>query len=156
MLLNFYVQGSSPRDSSSAEEHKPLWNLDDITSASYDGTMASILSMIDSAKRTFRYLSGDAIALPEPPHPSIENGKQKDRDPGEDSSLWGLASLFKGLRGGRPPKEPSIETSAQWSEGEAHADLVRVSCLMPVLWNTRIFLPLVCPTIYADMNRIER
>lgn len=127
MLLSFHVQGSSPRDSSSAEEHKSLWNLDDITSASYDGIMASILSITDSAKRTFRYLSGDAITLPEPPRPSIENGKQKDQDTGEDLSLWGLAGLFKGLRGGRPSREPSIETSVQWSEGEAHADLVKVS-----------------------------
>ncbi|KIM67042.1 hypothetical protein SCLCIDRAFT_1210510 [Scleroderma citrinum Foug A] len=125
MLLSFYVQGSSPRDSSSAEEHKSLWNLDDITSASYDGIMASILSITDSAKRTFRYLSGDAITLPEPPRPSTENGKQKDQDTGEDLSLWGLAGLFRGLRGGRPSREPSIETSVQWSEGEAHADLVK-------------------------------
>ncbi|KAL4069433.1 TIM21-domain-containing protein [Scleroderma citrinum] len=124
MLLSFYVQGSPSPDSSSAEEDKPLWSLDDIASLSYEDIKGTVLLIIDSAKRTFRYLSGDVVALPQLPH-SVEGRKQKENEGNEDSSLWGLAGLFKGLRGGRPSKEPTIESSVSWTEGEVHADLVR-------------------------------
>ena len=137
MLLSFYVQGSSSRDSSSAGEHKSPWTLDDITSVSYDTIMASVSSIIDSAKRTFRYLSGDVVPLPQLPPPGTENERQKDREMGEDLSFWGLAGLFRGLRSARPSREPTSETGAQWTEGEARADLVRVS---QVFWTMQTHL----------------
>ncbi|KAG6332333.1 hypothetical protein ID866_6761, partial [Astraeus odoratus] len=119
MFLSFYVQ-SSP---SSSATDKSQWNLDDITSLTYDDVKTKTRPLVDSAKRAFRYLSGEAVPPPELSHP-INNEKQKEKEKTEEH-LWGLTSLFKGLRGGRPAGEAAVEAGATWTEGEVHADLVR-------------------------------
>ena len=51
--------------------------------------------------------------------------KEKDQERTEQHSWWGVTGLFSGLRGRRSHDGGSHGATA-WTEGEVHADLVRV------------------------------
>lgn len=125
MFLSFYVQGTSSMKSSTVAD-KSEWRIDDIAAISYDDVKTQVLSLADSVRHAFRYLSGDFVASSVSAHPA-KNVGQQEREKKDEHPWWGLAGLFKGLRGRRSPEEASIESGTVYTEGEVHAELVRVS-----------------------------
>ncbi|OAX44887.1 hypothetical protein K503DRAFT_677753, partial [Rhizopogon vinicolor AM-OR11-026] len=129
MLLNFYVQGSSSTKSvQSADGDTGPSYIESLSSLTLDESIAygkeKLESIVESAKRAFRYLSGDVVQLPAPqPHPSSKENQEKER--GQDKGLWSLAGLFSGIKGRRNANEGAGDSGALWTEGEVHADLVR-------------------------------
>ncbi|KIJ68678.1 hypothetical protein HYDPIDRAFT_173342 [Hydnomerulius pinastri MD-312] len=129
MLLNFYIQGSSTASASASaatDEEEIQWAdyVESLTALTMDDVKAKVTPVVDSAKRAFRYLSGDIV--PSPVSPLVtEKDQGKEQEKGEEGSLWGLTGLFAGLRGRRSHGEGSGDTSVAWTEGEVHADLVR-------------------------------
>ncbi|KAF9229589.1 hypothetical protein BS17DRAFT_689985 [Gyrodon lividus] len=127
MLLNFYIQGSSSSSVSvTAEENETQWTnfFESLTSLTSEDVQAKAMPLVASAKRAFRYLSGDVVPSSAPPMNTEKDGS-KEQDKSEDRSLWGLTGLFSGLRGRRSHGEGGRDTGVAWMEGEVHADLVR-------------------------------
>jgi len=80
----------------------------------------------ERSKRLFRYLSG--APLPPPPLRSQPSQDLIDVPKRKEEGAWSFAGLFSGLRG---PKESHTSLardadSQTWSDGEIHADLIRV------------------------------
>ncbi|KAH7883842.1 TIM21-domain-containing protein [Phlebopus sp. FC_14] len=125
MLLNFYVKGlptSSPSPSSPNNETTRSDLLEELKSISFDDVKAKVVLIVTSAKRAFRYLSGDVVPSPTPPVVTEEANKERED---KERSLWGITGLFSGLRGRRPQSEGRGDVGMAWTEGEVHADLVR-------------------------------
>jgi import inner membrane translocase subunit TIM21 len=128
MLLNFYIQGSSSVSGlATAEENERQWTeyIESLTSLTFEDVQAKMMPLVESAKRAFRYLSGDVVPSPVP-LVDTEKDRSKEQDISEDRSFWGLTGLFSGLRGRRSHGEGGHDTGVAWMEGEVHADLVRV------------------------------
>lgn len=139
MLLHFFVQGrppgaSEPAESESYTARAVHWTTDTtarLSEMSLDemvgGVRARGTSALESAKRMFRFLSGDAVprtAQAQAP-PQREMVEKK-----EGGWMVGFTGLFSGLRGptatsasggGADSSDGSIHT-----DGEVHADLVMV------------------------------
>jgi len=133
MLLNFYVQGSSSSKSApSADGESDRSYLESLSSLTLDQSIGygkeKLESIMESAKRAFRYLSGDVTQLPTP-HPQL-SAKEDQANRGQDKGLWSLAGLFSGLKGRRSIADGAGDSGVLWTEGEVHADLVRV-CNFP-------------------------
>ncbi|KIJ21512.1 hypothetical protein PAXINDRAFT_104697 [Paxillus involutus ATCC 200175] len=127
MLLNFYIQGSSSVSGlATAEENERQWTeyIESLTSLTFEDVQAKMMPLVESAKRAFRYLSGDVVPSPVP-LVDTEKDRSKEQDISEDRSFWGLTGLFSGLRGRRSHGEGGHDTGVAWMEGEVHADLVR-------------------------------
>lgn len=83
----------------------------------------------DKSLRLFKYLSGSPLPPKELPTMSPveeETGKK------EKKSGWGLTGMFSSLRG---PRQPGAESTPRrsgrsFTEGEVHADFVKVSTLI--------------------------
>lgn len=135
LLLHFYVESMQPIKSHSDE---PSVSMSDLSFASvYEWSKSHAQNAIDSSKRAFAYLVGS-------PSPPLEVLSRTDGAAGSTSassgvrhtdigkpskegpSAWSFAGLFSGLRrtGSAVEKEESTP-SAQFTEGEAHADLVK-------------------------------
>lgn len=141
MLLNFYVQGK-PLGSTSALNKDPSGSYFEavmhwmgnkrstLSELTLDEAVAWTKDQVSDAwgrsKEVFRYLSGaplPPLSLPDSPHVDIKESKKTE------SSGWSMFGLFSGLRGKRPgPPEmsPKRADGEMWTDGEVHADLVRV------------------------------
>lgn len=86
--------------------------------------------MWDKTRRLFKYLAGSP--LPPPPLPTQQN-QISEPSKAEESSTWTFAGMFSALRGskGSSSRAESKRTpdGQVFTEGEVHADLVRVSRL---------------------------
>lgn len=140
MILNFYVQGSSSTSPPINEDRPYLdsvvdWahdRVDDLDTITLNESIAwskeRVLHLLASAKRAFKYLSGDPLPSQRslPPTPQTNAGHAKRM---EEGNAWSFAGLFSGLRG---RKSGGVEGNAVapdgkvWNEGEVHADLVQV------------------------------
>lgn len=133
MLLHFYVQGK-PLDSG---EHQDASYWDWISTITHDSlnnlTWDEVVAwtkecgsdLAEKSKNVFRYVSG----APSPPTPSAMTGVAPNHDTvetkQEDGGFFGLFSALRQARG------PSVSKSAEgearmWTEGEVHAELIRV------------------------------
>ncbi|KAG2368756.1 TIM21-domain-containing protein [Suillus spraguei] len=128
MLLNFYVQGSSSaKPTQQADEAGPSY-IESLSSLTLDETIALVKDKLESfgksAKRAFRYLSGDVAPSPAPhPQPSTNVNQGSERK--QEKGMWSFAGLFSGLKGRRSVAEGAGDSDVLWTEGEVHADLVR-------------------------------
>jgi import inner membrane translocase subunit TIM21 len=130
MLLNFYVQGSSSAKSAQqADEEAGPSYIESLSSITLDEAIAlakdKLESIGQSAKRAFRYLSGDVAPSPVP-HPQLSTNDNQENDREQEKGMWSFAGLFSGLKGRRNVAEGVGDSGVSWTEGEVHADLVRV------------------------------
>jgi mitochondrial import inner membrane translocase subunit TIM21 len=129
MLLNFYIQGSFAKSAQSSDEEEGPSYIESLSSLTLDESIAygreKLESIMESAKRAFRYLSGDLAQLPSP-HPQSSVKEHQEKEGGQDKGLWSLAGLFSGLKGRRSAIESAGDSGVLWTDGEVHADLVRV------------------------------
>ncbi|KAG1885609.1 TIM21-domain-containing protein [Suillus subluteus] len=129
MLLNFYVQGSSSAKSAQqADEEAGPSYIESLSSLTLDETIAlakeKLESIGQSAKRAFRYLSGDVAPSPAP-HPQLSTNDSQENERKQEKGMWSFAGLFSGLKGRRSVAEGGGDSGVSWTEGEVHADLVR-------------------------------
>ncbi|KAJ8596460.1 hypothetical protein M405DRAFT_726013 [Rhizopogon salebrosus TDB-379] len=128
MLLNFYIQGSFAKFAQSSDEEEGSSYIESLSSLTLDESIAygreKLESIVESAKRAFRYLSGDLAQLPSP-HPQSSVKEHQEKGGGQDKGLWSLAGLFSGLKGRRSAIESAGDSGVLWTDGEVHADLVR-------------------------------
>lgn len=139
MLLNFYVQGKPPGSVSQSDPSESY--VDAIVH--WTGTKASALSELsfdyavdwtkdrassawERSKGVFRYLSGAPLppmSLPDSPLVNVQEAKKAE------SSGWNFVGMFSGIRGTRTGSKDSNAKGTNgemWTDGEVHADLVRV------------------------------
>ena len=139
MLLNFYVQGKPPGSSSQSTD--PSKSYFDAV-ANWTGERATALSDLtfdeavewtkdrantawEKSKGAFRYLSGEP--LPQASLPASTPADVEESNKAE-SSRWSFVGMFSGLRGRRMVSNGGNRTGGEmWTEGEVHADLIRVS-----------------------------
>jgi import inner membrane translocase subunit TIM21 len=142
MLLNFYVQASSKKKLDSGYfDRAKSWILG-LDMMSFDESVAwsidQAFTFWDKGKRAFRYLSGaplPPLPLSTPPRSSPEEDSKRNES---STGVWSFTALFSGLRGrrseavvgSRNPKQPD---GSVWTDGEVHADLVRVHIFLPAL-----------------------
>jgi len=137
MLLNFYVQGKPPGSTSNPSisylDTVVHW-IENTRSAlselTIDEAVAWTKDLVSDAwgrsKEVFRYLSGaplPPLSVPEPLPVDVKESKKTE------SSGWSVVGLFSGLKGKRSgPSEMSLRRAhgEMWTDGEVHADLVRV------------------------------
>ncbi|KAG1904819.1 TIM21-domain-containing protein [Suillus fuscotomentosus] len=128
MLLNFYVQGSSSAKSAQqADEETGPSYIESLSSLTLDETIGLAKEKLESigrsAKRAFRYLSGDVTPLPAP-HPQLSTNDRQENERKQEKGVWSVAGLFSGLKGRRSVAEGAGDSGVPWTEGEVHADLV--------------------------------
>lgn len=152
MLLNFYVQGKPPGSASSLHKDPSESYFEAI--AHWTGGKFSALSELsvdeavewtkdransvwERSKGAFRYLSGAPLppkSMPESPRVDIQEAK------GKETSGWSFVGMFSGLRGTQTDSKEAIAKRAHgetWTDGEVHADLVRVSYspILDCIWH---------------------
>lgn len=126
MLLNFYVQGSSLSPLQTEDEQDShISCVDSLASLTFEDVNEKMSRFIALARSAFQYLRGDTVPSVVPPV-TTDKEKSKDQERTEESSWWGLTGLFSGLRGRRPHDVGSHGAGTAWTEGEVHADLVKV------------------------------
>jgi import inner membrane translocase subunit TIM21 len=136
MLLHFFISckpGSvTPPDSSYLDSaiqwtHDKVSVISDLTldkSITWSKQFSS--DILERSKELFRYLSGAPLPL-SPVSPTLPDSTTVVQK--EEISTWSFANLFSGLRGlkGGPTAELLREAEGQvWTDGEVHADLIRV------------------------------
>ena len=160
MLLNFFVQGqphNAAAASSSSSTSAPH-DQSTLITAAWERTKASASALSDmspdemlentqryaqekweSSKKLFRFLSGDPVPSSQPPPPLAVEPKQEHRPAG-----WrqGLTGLFAGLRpsGGDVVGPVANVPEEGFTDGEVHADLVMVCCLVYTYFFAHMFL----------------
>jgi hypothetical protein len=137
MFLHFYVEGSqpgsstAPSDASYAEQFTD-WFKEQVTAMSdltVDDVQVWGKGVAEKGKNVFRYLSGSP--MPSIPQVEDQNARTVGVDENKEPKSWG-ASLFGALSFGSARKSNAADGNASGSqvfrtEGEVHADLVRVS-----------------------------
>lgn len=79
----------------------------------------------ERSKQTFKYLSGAPVAAPPLPDSAEQENKAEKL---EENKGWNFAGMFSSLKGSRGNSDPLAKVdSRSFTEGEVHADLVRVS-----------------------------
>ncbi|KAG9314595.1 TIM21-domain-containing protein [Chiua virens] len=138
MLLNFYVQGSSSaslpvKDEKDCQEAS---YIDILTTLTFEDIKEKMIPFIESARSAFKYLRGDNVSPVI--HPAAtDKEKDKDQERTEQHSWWELTGLFAGLRGRTSHDEGSRVGGTIWTEGEIHADLVRVREAISECWRNQ-------------------
>lgn len=127
MLLNFYIQGSSLPSLQTEDEKDSQWTsyVDSLASLTFEDVKEKTSRFTDLARSAFQYLRGDTVPTVILPA-TTDKEKNKGQERTEENSWWGLTGLFSGLRGRKSHDVGSHGTGTAWTEGEVHADLVRV------------------------------
>lgn len=143
MLLNFYVQGKPPGSSSQFKDPSESyidavanWTGEKVTALSdltfdeaVDWTKDRANNAWEKSKGAFRYLSGaplPRVSLPDSVPADLEEPKKIA------SSGWSFVGMFSGLKGTHTASNDggSGRTGGEmWTDGEVHADLIRVGLL---------------------------
>ncbi|KAG8220038.1 TIM21-domain-containing protein [Butyriboletus roseoflavus] len=123
ILLNFYIEGSSL--ASFPTEDEKVSYVDSLASLSFEDVKEKMSCFIDLARSAFKYLRGDSVSSATPPA-TADKERYKGQERTEEHSWWGLTGLFSGLRVRRSHDGGSHGVITAWTEGEVHADLVRV------------------------------
>lgn len=140
MLLNFYVQGKPPgspvlsKDPSKSYFDSVVHWMGSTTSTlsklTLDEAVAWTKDRLSLAwgrsKEIFKYLSGTPLpplSFPESPSMDLKESKKAE------NSGWSVVGLFSGLRSkraGSPEVNLKRADGELWTDGEVHADLIRV------------------------------
>lgn len=141
MVLTFYVQGRPDGETSPSEESyfdsATAWFHDKafiLSECSFDDSISwlkeNAKNAWDKSIAAFKYLSGNPLPPPPPPSPqSVPYEVKKHTE-----NAWSFAGIFSSLKGQRAsnPETPSKPLNGtKLTEGEVHADLVKV-CLITV------------------------
>jgi mitochondrial import inner membrane translocase subunit TIM21 len=134
MLLNFFVQGRE----SSLEVPDTYWEAatnwahrvsEGISHLTWDQIVETVDNSWENSKQSFKYLIGTPVPVnPVAESPDAHAPQQEAKE--EKSGVWKLTGMFDGLRGTRGPREteaPALPDGKVYTEGEVHADLIRVS-----------------------------
>lgn len=127
LLLNFYIQGSSSAIPPADDERDNQWTdyVDSLATLTFEDIKERASPFIESARGVFKYLRGDTV--PSMTHSqTTDKEKNKEQENTDGQSWWGLTGMFTGLRGWRSYGGESAGAGTTWTEGEVHADLVRV------------------------------
>jgi len=142
MIMTFYIEGRPESSTSFPAEigyyeafshwvqekaaHLPELSLNETAAWIRDGAE----KFWERSKQTFRYLNGTPMS--KSPLPSLgEPDKQTEKR--EQKKGWNFAGMFsslKGTRGSSDPLKSSKIDNRTFTEGEVHADFVRVSTLL--------------------------
>ena len=140
--MTFYVQGVPegavvPASDESYLDRVSAWVQEKgavLTDVSFDEAVEwskdTGNALWDKSLRLFRYLSGSPLPpkqLPAMTH--VEEQVAKKEKEKERKSGWGLTGMFSSLRSPRNPSGDSTpqRSGRQFTEGEVHADFVKVS-----------------------------
>jgi len=138
MILNFYVSGRPPGSTVQVSEASYFdsfikWTSDKASVLSDLTLDESIFWMKECAaiakeraKRAFKYLSGAPVPLPTIQPTISPNSKETDKN--DEGHTWSFAGMFSSLKG---PRGGVMESHSEpdgrvWTDGEVHADLIRV------------------------------
>jgi len=140
MVITFFVQGrpdgeAIPPSEQSYFDSVSTWVQDKaatIYECSFDDALSSLKEYGKNAWNksivAFKYLTGDPLPPPLPVPQQFHNEVKKN-----SGSAWSFAGIFSSLKGqrGSSPETPSKSlTGKKFTEGEVHADLVKVSLCM--------------------------
>jgi len=137
MIMTFYVQGRpegdvSPPSEASYFEAASSWVQDKtsvLSDVSFDEAVEysreSGKNILDKVVRAFKYLTGAPLPPPSLPQFPVE---EKENAKKQESSAWRFAGIFSSIRTTKTStgESSSISTSGNFTEGEVHADLVKV------------------------------
>ena len=138
MVITFFVQGrpdgeTLPLSEQSYFDSATAWVQDKaiiLSECSFDDALSSLKENAKSAWNksiaAFKYLSGDP--LPPPPLPVPQQVQNNVSHSGSAWSFAGIFSSLKSQRGSNPETASKPPTGKKFTEGEVHADLVKV-CL---------------------------
>jgi mitochondrial import inner membrane translocase subunit TIM21 len=143
MLLNFFLEAKGRSNKSITQEDQSLWESasewasrsaatvsDMSTEEAWQHTKDFANDKWESARRLFRFLSGDTVPASKPLAPvAAPEVKEVKQDGGWVS---GFVGLFSGIRGpGRDSGESSLDTESAegYMEGEVQAMLVMVRAI---------------------------
>lgn len=148
MILSFYVKGR-PEGSEESEfsnlESAERW-LQEKVAALPDMKLEDAVQwsrecasdVRDKSIRAFRYLSG----APPPPAPTATVAERHVEQPQKkETSAWDFVGLFSGLRSqSRKSPGSTADEHRTFTEGDVHADLIRVSLCIHALSDTLLSL----------------
>jgi import inner membrane translocase subunit TIM21 len=137
MILTFYIQGRPEGATPLPSEigyyeaftnwireklvHLPELSLDEAIAWSKDQAERAW----EQSKRTIKYLSGAPV--PAPPLSNTVEQEKKMGNPVENNG-WNFAGIFSSLKGSRGSSDSFLKVDNRtFTEGEVHADLIRVS-----------------------------
>jgi len=142
MIMTFYIEGrpegstSFPADIGYYEAlslwahekaaHLPELSLHETTAWIRDGAE----NFWERSKQIFRYLNGTPMSKPPLPNLGDQNKQTKSH---EEQKRWNFAGMFSSLKGTRRGSDSSTSSKIEsriFTEGEVHADLVRVSTIL--------------------------
>lgn len=143
MILTFYVQGkpegwTQPQSQLSLLEKANGWaeekyeKLSNLTlDNSLDWSKDKAEAALEKLRDLFRYLSGmEKQIMPSvPPAPQGAAGSQKK----DERWTWDMTGMFSSLRGSKRIGDVVKSRSQTFTDGEVHADLIRVS-VNPFPW----------------------
>ena len=138
MILTFYVQGKpdgwtpSPSDMSLLERTND-WAYDNFEKLSkvtldesFEWSKEKADVILDGLRDLFRYLNGmERTVMPSLPPVPRESNESRKKD---EKRAWNFAGIFSSLRGPKTGGEMVRPRSQTFTEGEVHADLIRVWC----------------------------
>jgi import inner membrane translocase subunit TIM21 len=138
MVMTFFVQGrpdgeTIPPSEKSFFDSATTWVQDKaitISECSFDDALSSLKECAKNAWNksivAFKYLSGDPLPPPPLPTPQQFHNEVKKNS----TSAWSFAGIFSSLKGQRGSISEAPSKSIignKFTEGEVHADLVKVS-----------------------------
>lgn len=147
MILTFYVQGkpegwTQPQSELSLFEKANEWvqeKHDKLLSMSLNELVVwpkdKAEAALEKLRDLFRYLSGMEKqimpSVPPGPQEAVDIQKRDERERG----TWNIAGMFSSLRGSmRTVGEAAKSRSQTFTDGEVHAELIRVSVDLSIPW----------------------
>ncbi|KAG8900127.1 hypothetical protein FRB99_006223 [Tulasnella sp. 403] len=133
LLLHFYVESVLPTQALSGD--LPASWSEITASSAYEWVEKRCLDLADYSKKAFAYIVGIRVSqdnsanssqksLPASPSPVRQTDIGKHSPP--PSSPWSFAGLFAGLRSSNASTVMVDDSNIKWTEGEVHADLIKV------------------------------
>ena len=141
MIMTFYVQGRPEGEVAAPSETSYLEGTSEwfkekgstISEISFDEAVEwskeSTKNLLEKSLRAFKYLSG--TPLPPPTMPTMPPSELGENAKKEASKGWGFTGMFSSLRTSKSRNSPAPGHSGRYfTEGEVHADLVKVRKLI--------------------------
>lgn len=169
MILTFYIQGRSEGAAPLAEfgDYEAFVNsmrekLARIPDVTLNQAVVWVMDQAEYAwqrtKRTLKYLSGAPV--PAPPLPDTLEQVKRIEKPVENNG-WKATGIFSSLKGSRGSSNSFLKAdNRMFTEGEVHADLIRVSIVCPflnanVLRMARIAMDTLCSVTFSLIFQVS-